>query len=141
MVHRKLSEFLDYVATWSPLGLIDVAIPNQTVETTSNWKLKSIFLKTLGAVLNLFDAIRNNLNIEIVVDTPRYQLDGWFFQGEGPVKCPECSTAYKVFRCPYSTSKGEYKYWAVVCDGCETASTLDDIPGLKKNELMKWDKE
>ena len=103
--------------------------------------MKSIALKTLGAVLNLFDAIRNNLNIEIVVDTPRYQLDGWFFQGEGPVKCPECSTAYKVFRCPYSTSKGEYKYWAVVCDGCETASTLDDIPGLKKNALMKWDKE
>ena len=116
-------------------------IPNQTVETTSNWKLRSIALKTLGAVLNLFDAIRNNLNIEIVVDMPRYLLDSWFFQGESPVKCPECSTSYKIFRCPYTTSKGEYKYWAVVCDGCETASTLDDIPGLKKKALMKWDKE
>ena len=116
-------------------------IPNRTVETTSNWKLRSIALKTLGVVLNLFDAIRNNLNIEIVVDMPRYLLDSWFFQGESPVKCPECSTSYKIFRCPYTTSKGEYKYWAVVCDGCETASTLDDIPGLNKKALMKWDKE
>ena len=90
--------------------------------------------------MNLFDAIRNNLNIEIVVDMPRYRLTGWFFQGESPAKCPTCSTSYKIFRCPYTTSKGEYKYWAVVCDECETASTLDDISEANKKALTKWDK-
>jgi hypothetical protein len=90
--------------------------------------------------LNLFEAIKNNLNIEIGSDMPRYQLDGWYYQGECPVKCPACSNSYKIFRCPYTTSKGEYKYWAVVCDCCETTSTLDSVSKASKKALTKWDK-
>jgi hypothetical protein len=90
--------------------------------------------------LNLFEAIKNNLNIEIGSDMPRYQLDGWYYQGECPVKCPACSNSYKIFRCPYTTSKGEYKYWAVVCDCCETTSTLDSVSEASKKALTKWDK-
>ena len=90
--------------------------------------------------MNLYDAIRKNLNIEIALDMPRYQLDGWFFQGGSPAKCPTCSTSYKIFRCPYTTSMGEYKYWAVVCDDCETVLTLDGISEVNKKVLTKWDK-
>ena len=88
----------------------------------------------------LAEAVRNSLNIELTAGMPRHLLDGWFFQGESSTKCSECSTTYKIFRCPYSTSKGEYKYWAVVCDECETASTLDDISEASKKALTKWDK-
>ena len=88
----------------------------------------------------LAEAVRNSLNIELTAGMPRCQFDGWFFQGESPAKCPECSTNYKIFRCPYTHSKGESKYWAVVCDGCETALTLDDISEANKKALRKWDK-
>ena len=90
--------------------------------------------------MNLLSAVQINLNLELKLDKPRYLLDGWFFQGDSPAKCPICETSYKIFRCPYTTSKGNYKYWAMVCDGCETVLTPDDISNEIKSVLKKWEK-
>lgn len=90
--------------------------------------------------MNLLSAVQISLNLELKLDKPRYLLDGWFFQGDSPAKCPICDSTYKIFRCPYTTSKGNYKYWAMVCDGCEIALTPDDISNEIKSVLKKWEK-
>lgn len=90
--------------------------------------------------MNLVEVIKNHLNLEVDSDMPRYLLDGWYYQGQSPVSCPACNNPYKIFRCPYTTPKGEYRYWAVVCNCCETISTLDNVSEVSKKALIKWDK-
>lgn len=102
--------------------------------------LTSLSLGPLGETLNLVEVIKNHLNLEVDSDMPRYLLDGWYYQGQCPVSCPACNNPYKIFRCPYTTPKGEYRYWAVVCDCCETISTLDNVSEASKKALIKWDK-
>ena len=92
-------------------------------------------------IMNLIDAVELKLGFEPIVDHPRFDLDGWYFQSDSPVECEKCGTSYKIFRCPYQTSKGKYRYWAVVCDGCATVFALDGIPVAKKKDLKKWDDE
>ena len=88
--------------------------------------------------VNLAVAVRGNFDFEPTMELPRFRLKGWFLQGTGPVKCSECTTAYEIFRCPYTTTKGEYKYWAMVCVGCKKVTTLDKISGVDKKSLEKW---
>ena len=89
--------------------------------------------------LNLVDAIEEKLGFKLIVKYARYHIDGWYFQDKSPVDCSTCGATCSIFRCPYTTSKGEYRYWAVVCGGCENALTLDDIPETNKKILQKWD--
>ena len=88
--------------------------------------------------VNLAVAVRGNFDFEPTMELPRFRLKGWFLQGTGPVKCSKCTTAYEIFRCPYTTTKGEYKYWAMVCVGCKKVTTLDKISGVDKKSLEKW---
>ena len=89
--------------------------------------------------MNLVDAIEEKLGFKLIVKYARYRIDGWYFQDKSPVDCSTCGATCNIFRCPYTTPKGEYRYWAVVCGGCENALTLDDIPGTNKKILQKWD--
>ena len=89
--------------------------------------------------LNLLEKVKFEFNFELKTPIGRYLLDGWYLQGVCPVLCRVCSAPYAVFRCPYTTSRGNYRYWALVCIGCETASSLDDVPASEKKFLRKWD--
>lgn len=93
----------------------------------------------MDSKVNLAVAVQRSLHIELKMDLPRFRLEGWFLQGTGNVNCPKCESTYRVFRCPYTTNKGEYKYWALVCIGCKKATTLDEISAIDKKTLKKWD--
>ena len=90
---------------------------------------------------NLVDSIEQSLGVRVVIHVARFNLVGWYLQGEGPLPCAKCGENYRVFRCPYETSVGIYKYWAVVCQKCRLVLTLDDISGAEKNVLRKWGQE
>ena len=89
--------------------------------------------------LNLLEQVKREFDFELKTPIGRFLLDGWYLQGVCPVLCSDCRTPYTVFRCPYTTSQGNYKYWALVCSGCKTASSLDDVPASEKKFLRKWD--
>ena len=93
----------------------------------------------IWGILNLFDQVKQELEIDLTSSVGRYLIDGWYFQGICPVLCERCRTPYAVFRCPYTTSKGSYKYWAFVCDSCISVSSLDEVPDSEKKFLRKWD--
>ena len=93
----------------------------------------------IWSILNLIDQVKQELEIDLTSSVGRYLIDGWYFQGISPVLCERCRTPYAVFRCPYTTSKGSYKYWALVCDGCKSVSSLDEVPDSEKKFLRKWD--
>jgi len=89
--------------------------------------------------LNLVDQIKRELGFDLRNPISRYLLDGWYLQGTCPVLCGQCRTPLTVFRCPYTTTRGNYKYWALVCTGCRAVSSLDDVPNTEKKFLRKWD--
>lgn len=89
--------------------------------------------------MHLLDRVKLELEFDLKSPFSRYLLDGWYFQGICPVLCINCRTPYHVFRCPYTTSAGNYKYWALVCRECESASSLDDVPASEKKFLRQWD--
>lgn len=90
---------------------------------------------------NLVDSIEQSLGIRVVANVARFYLAGWYLQGEGPVPCAKCGENFRVFRCPYETSVGIYKYWAVVCQKCRLVLTFDEITGAEKKVLIKWGQE
>lgn len=89
--------------------------------------------------MNLLDQVKQELEIDLTSSIGRYLIDGWYFQGVCPVLCKQCRTPYAVFRCPYTTSAGSYKYWALVCSSCKSVSSLDEVPDSEKKFLRKWD--
>lgn len=91
-------------------------------------------------MLNLFDLVKQELGIDLRSPVGRYRLAGWQRQGVCPILCKVCGLPYAVFRCPYTTSKGNYKYWALVCRGCVSVLSLDDVSESDKKFLRQWDK-
>ena len=78
---------------------------------------------------------------EIDIDHPRFSQPGWYYQGKAPLLCGECEADLEIFRKPYSTSKGEYEYWAIFCPGCGECSELDDFDSAAQKEFRNWSKE
>ena len=54
----------------------------------------------------------------------RFKSPGWRYQGKTDIGCPDCKTAFEVFRKPYKTTKGDYEYWAIVCAKCRSCNGL-----------------
>lgn len=94
---------------------------------------------TIWSILNLLDQVKQELEIDLTSSIGRYLIDGWYFQGVCPVLCKKCRTPYAVFRCPYTTSAGSYRYWALVCSSCKSVSSLDEVPDSEKKFLRAWD--
>lgn len=90
---------------------------------------------------NLAYSIEQSLGVQVVTNLARFNLAGWYLQGEGPLPCAKCGENYRVFRCPYETSAGIYKYWAIVCRKCQSVLTFDDISGAEKKVIRKWGQE
>ena len=90
---------------------------------------------------NLVTSIEQSLGVRVVTSVARFNLAGWYLQVEGPLPCGKCGENYRVFRCPYETSAGIYKYWALFCRGCQLILTLDDVLGAEQKILRKWGQE
>ena len=89
--------------------------------------------------MNLFDAVDKALSFKFESENEKHELDGWTQQGTTPVQCEECDSQLWSFRCPYNTSRGEYRYWALVCSSCRSVKSLDDFDEPTKKRLRKWD--
>jgi superfamily I DNA/RNA helicase len=86
--------------------------------------LPELIFKTLGvSVLGLID---------------RFVTSGWRHQGKTEIGCYDCETEYHVFRKPYSTTKGEYEYWAIVCIGCKSCEGLDSMDTTTQKIFREW---
>jgi hypothetical protein len=89
--------------------------------------------------MNLYQSVANVLGFELESENERHELDGWTIQGETPVDCEDCTSRLVSFRCPYTTTRGEYRYWALVCSSCQTVKSLDEFDEPTKKRLRKWD--
>lgn len=90
--------------------------------------------------MDLVQAVQAKLKIAVATSNDRHQRSGWYWQGQAPVSCSHCSVSYHVFRCPYSTDRGNFKYWALVCANCLIVVSLDDLREDERKLLRKWDK-
>jgi hypothetical protein len=88
--------------------------------------------------VNLISAIQTELGISVNPDLERYHLDGWYLEGTAPIQCHKCASSIHVFRCPYTTNRGEFRYWAIVCVRCESVTTFDQLPADDQKALRKW---
>jgi len=102
-----------------------------------------LYAKAMWAmsIMNLVTVVELTLGFEPTVYISHYDFDEWYFQGESHEVCPSCGAVYNIFRCLYLTTQGNYECWAVVCDGCQTAVTLNALPATSKKALRKWDRE
>ncbi len=89
--------------------------------------------------MNLFDAVDKALSFRFESENEKHELEGWTQQGITPVQCEECDSQLVSFRCPYTTSRGEYRYWALVCSSCQSVKGLDEFDEPTKKRLRKWD--
>jgi superfamily I DNA/RNA helicase len=89
--------------------------------------------------VNLFDAVDKALSFKFESENDKYELEGWTQQGTTPAQCEECDSQLESFRCPYTTSRGEYRYWALVCSSCQSVKSLDEFDEATKKILRKWD--
>jgi hypothetical protein len=65
------------------------------------------------------------LGRETVGGPTRFHEDGWCYEGISAAACPTCVAPLHVLRRPYTTSGGKtYRYWAIACVGCGSASEL-----------------
>jgi len=68
----------------------------------------------------------------------RFKTTGWRYQGLTDIGCYECDTDYHVFRKPYTTSKGGYEYWAIVCTQCRTCVGIDVMDAKTTRMFREW---
>lgn len=89
--------------------------------------------------MTLADAVERQLGVKIDCNGERHELEGWNFQAETPLACRACGALLLSFRCPYSTARGEYRYWALICPSCRTAIGLDVLDKVSVRQLRQWD--
>jgi superfamily I DNA/RNA helicase len=87
------------------------------------------------------ELIQKLFDEEVEIDHERFSQPGWYYQGQAPLLCSDCESELEIFRKPYSTSKGEYEYWAIFCRGCAECSELDDFDSTAQKAFREWSKE
>jgi len=70
--------------------------------------------------------------------TERFATPGWRYQGNTDVACKECGSYYEVFRKHYTTAKGDYEYWGVLCKECQSCTGLDVLDKSTTKQLREW---
>jgi hypothetical protein len=85
-------------------------------------------------------AAQKEYGITVNTSLPRFNKSGWSLQGTCDVNCEKCATLLTVFRRPYTTSQGSYRYWAIVCRNCATVRTLEDLTVDAQKALKRWDR-
>lgn len=88
--------------------------------------------------LTLPNLIEGLLGITVSKLIPRFRTTGWRHQGLTDIGCYDCETDYHVFRKPYTTTKGGYEYWAIVCSRCRTCVGLDVMDAATTRMFREW---
>jgi len=84
------------------------------------------------------EQVKDLLGITISNPIGRFKVEGWRHQGLSDVGCFDCGDEYEVFRKHYSTTKGEYEYWALICKKCRSCVGLDEMDAGTKRHLRNW---
>jgi len=81
--------------------------------------------------------------IKVDCSHARFEERGWTFQGVCDIGCGDCDSEepFVVYRKPYITSQGSYRYWAIVCLSCQTVSALRDFQAADQKAFRTWDTE
>jgi len=87
-----------------------------------------------GSVRDLATSL---FGIDVKGGPARFNNENWFFIGETVAECPYCSNLLYGFRAPYTTTKGEYHYWALLCAHCRVALEPTNLSDAAKSELHK----
>jgi hypothetical protein len=72
----------------------------------------------------------------------RFEGSGWSFQGECDISCGDCDTSEPliIYRKPYETSQGKYRFWAIVCLNCKTIRALTDFRKEQQKYFQAWER-
>ena len=85
--------------------------------------------------------VKASAGVVVVPTKARFTESGWSFEGTPDVVCDACDGPLDVYRKPYTTTKGSYRYWAVVCIGCREACSLDDFEPEAQKALRQWSEQ
>lgn len=94
--------------------------------------------KTRHEEMTLPDFIEGLLGVKVSKVLTRFKTSGWRHQGETDIGCFDCDADYHVFRKPYTTTKGNYEYWGIVCVRCRTCNGLDVMDAATKSLFRRW---
>ena len=79
------------------------------------------------------------LGVRLPTLLPRFESSGWRYQGRTDLDCSDCGQEeYEIFRKPYTTTKGNYEYWGIVCTHCLSCSGLDEFDQPSGNLFRAW---
>lgn len=86
---------------------------------------------------SLPDCTREWFGFSVQTKLARFKTQGWFGTGQTDCHCSTCSNMLWGFRKPYTTTKGDYLYWALVCSNCRTATDPASLPDSERKLLYK----
>ncbi len=87
------------------------------------------------------DLVESRFGVRVECSHGRFKEPGWTFQGGCDVSCGDCDSeaSLVVYRKPYTTSQGTYRYWAIVCMSCKVVSALGDFESADQKSFRAWD--
>lgn len=87
--------------------------------------------------------VESRFGVKVECSNARFKELGWTFQGEPDIICGDCDSEipFIIYRKPYTTSQGSYRYWAIVCLTCRTVSALQDFQRDDQELFRAWDTE
>lgn len=85
--------------------------------------------------------VRARFGVDVACSHQRFTEPGWSYQGVCDLICGDCDqdAPFVIYRKPYETSRGSYRYWAIVCLTCKTASSLKDFDTADHAAFRRWD--
>lgn len=90
---------------------------------------------------SLPELVESILGISLANPVGRFKSKDWTYIGKAPVQCPECSLDLEVFRKPYETSQGHFKFWGLICASCRSSFGLKKVSNDDKKRLYVWEQE
>jgi hypothetical protein len=87
--------------------------------------------------------VRADFGVDVQTTSRRFDEDGWYLQGTSDLVCTVCTTDEPliVYRRPYTTTKGAYEYWGIVCICCRIVRAWVDYDAATQRLLKRWQDE
>lgn len=98
---------------------------------------------TLAPGSSVPDLVEARFGVKVECSLARFEELGWTFQGECDIGCGDCDSEvpFVIYRKPYTTPLGSYRYWAIVCLNCRSVMALNDFESDDKKAFRTWDME
>jgi hypothetical protein len=94
-----------------------------------------------GTGTSVPDLVKAAYGISVECSVPRFAEPGWAVQGTCDIGCGSCGTdsPFIVYRKPYTTPRGTYRYWAIVCLACKSVRELKAFEAAHQEAFRSWD--